>query len=141
MATCGRVVCDGPDGRARGSGGPARGSTVSFLAPAYLIAGLGVAGAVLGLHFIVMRQPPSEMLPTARFIPLRPAQARTVERRPVAVMVLLGAAFARPIQRPAPGSVLRIAVADRSRAIADPREVADSVRRLRPTVVIAFDSA
>src|SRR5580698_11129312 len=112
MATCGRVVCDGPDGRARGSGGPARGSTVSFLAPAYLIAGLGVAGAVLGLHFIVMRQPPSEMLPTARFIPLRPAQARTVERRPddvplllarLAAIVLLGAAFARPIQRPAPG--------------------------------------
>ena len=123
---------------------------MSFLAPAYLIAGLGVAGAVLGLHFIVMRQPPSEMLPTARFIPLRPAQARTVERRPddvplllarLAAIVLLGAAFARPIQRPAPGSVLRIAVADRSRAIADPREVADSVRRLRPTVVIAFDSA
>jgi Aerotolerance regulator N-terminal len=106
---------------------------VSFLAPVYLLAGAGVAGAVLALHFIVMRQPPSDVLPTARFLPARPAVARTVARRPddvllllvrMAAALLIAAAFARPVWRPPPGSVLHIVVADRSRAMAD------TVRRL-----------
>lgn len=110
-----------------------------------------MAGAVVALHFIVMRQPPSDVLPTARFIPMRPAVARTVARRPedlllllarVVAITLIGAAFARPVLRPTPGSVLRIVVADRSRAVASAREVADSVRRIGGAdgVVVVFDS-
>ena len=109
---------------------------MSFLAPAFFYAGLIAAAGAIALHFIVMRQPPSDMLPTTRFIPARPAVARTVNKVPedllllltrIAAMVLIGAAFARPVLHPQRASILHIVIADRSRAVADVHEVADSV--------------
>ena len=58
-------------------------------------------------------------------------------------LLLIGAAFARPVRAPAAGAVARIFLVDRSRAVADPAEARDSVRRLgrAADVVVAFDSA
>jgi hypothetical protein len=125
---------------------------VSFLAPGFLVAAIGAAAAVVALHFIVMRQPPNAIFPTARFIPARPAVARTVARSPedlvvlvlrTLALILIGAAFARPVWHARRAIVARIVVADRSRAVADAREVADSVRRMVSTgdVLVLFDSA
>jgi hypothetical protein len=129
---------------------------VSFLAPEFFAAGVAAALGVVALHFIVMRQPPSAVYPTARFIPIGPAVARTVARVPddllllllrVVALLLIGAAFARPVFHPRGAALLRIVVADRSRAVADEREVGDSVRAILslagggPSIVVLFDSA
>jgi hypothetical protein len=123
-----------------------------FLAPGFLFAALAAAVGVTALHFIAMRQPPSDLLPTTRFIPERPAVTRTITRTPedvlllmlrVLALLLIGAAFARPIRAPHRQSILHIVVADRSRAVADPRAVADSARRALhgSGVLVLFDTS
>lgn len=126
---------------------------MSFAAPLYLAAAALVAAGVIVLHYIVMRQPPRDIFPTARFLPMRPAVMRTWARRPDNVLLLLlrvlaiaavGAAFARPIWHPHRTPVARMVIADRSRDVADVREVVDSVRRrlVGPRdVLVAFDSS
>jgi len=125
---------------------------VSVAAPLYLAAAALAAAGVIVLHYIVMRQPPRDIFPTARFLPIRAAVVRTWARRPEHVLLLLlralglgaiGLAFARPIWRPRRAAVAHIVIADRGRDVAAVREVADSARRLivgAPDVLIAFDS-
>jgi len=125
---------------------------VTLLAPAFLLAAVAAALAVVALHFIVMRQPPQDVLPTARFIPMRPALVRTVNKVPEDILLLVlrtlailgvGAAFARPVWRPGHIPIVHVVVADRSRAIARASEVGDSARRLLSNAndaLVIFDS-
>jgi hypothetical protein len=111
---------------------------VTLLAPAYFFAALFVAAGAVGLHFLVTRQPPSEPLPTVRFVPPARVDVTTLTRKPedlllllvrVLLVLLAGAAFARPVlvrRRP----VARVILADYSTAVADTADVADSVRRI-----------
>ena len=125
---------------------------MTFFAPGFLFAALAAALGATALHFISMRQPPSELLPTTRFIPEHPAVTRTITRAPedvlllavrVVALLLIGAAFARPIRAPHRQSVLRIVLADQSRAVADPATVADSARAALhgAGVLVLFDSS
>ncbi len=121
-----------------------------FLAPAYLIAAGAIAAGVVALHFLSTREPDTDLLPTVRFIPKVPVQATTITLRfsdpwllalRVLLILLLGAALARPVLRPLPVPVARIAVVDVSRAVGDPRELADSARRYvdGAAAVVFFD--
>ncbi|MDE2793593.1 MAG: BatA domain-containing protein [Gemmatimonadota bacterium] len=108
-----------------------------FLAPVYLIAAGAVAAGVVALHFLSTREPDTDLLPTTRFIPKVPVQATTITVRftdpwllvlRVLLILLLGAALARPLIHPLSAPVARIAVVDVSRAVGSARELADSAR-------------
>ncbi len=108
-----------------------------FLAPVYLVVAGTVAAGVVALHFLSTREPDTDLLPTTRFIPKVPVQATTVTVRftdpwllvlRVLLILLLGAALARPLIHPLSAPVARIAVVDVSRAVGSPRELADSAR-------------
>ena len=128
---------------------------MSFGAAGFLAAGGVAALGVLALHFIVMRQPPSAVFPTARFLPPRPAVSRTVARVPadllllaarIAAVMCVSAAFARPILKARTEPVANLVVVDRSRDVAIVREVADSAKAVLasvagPQVVVLFDSS
>ncbi len=124
---------------------------MTFLAPQFLLAAAAIVAGVIGVHFLVTRQPPSAPLPTARFIPASATTVVTAARRPhdllllllrVLAVALIGVAFARPHLTARQATTVRFVVADRSRAVANIREVQDSVRKLlRPgDVLVAFDS-
>jgi hypothetical protein len=101
----------------------------------------------------VMRQPPSQWLPTVRFVPERDAPAPTVARRPEHLLLLLlrvvlilciGAAFAQPVWEPRRQPVHHLVAIDRSRAVVNMRQAADSanaVLRDGSGTLIVFDSA
>ena len=108
-----------------------------FLAPAFLIAAGIVAAGVVALHFLSTREPDTDLLPTVRFIPDVPVQATTITVRfsdlwllllRVLLILLLGAALARPVIHTFAQPVARIAVVDVSRAVAHPDELVDSAR-------------
>lgn len=121
-----------------------------LLAPFFLYAGLGLAAAAIALHFIVTRQPRSNPLPTARFVPEGSVQVTTLaaptHRRLLLLRVLLalaiGAAFAKPVLSPGRRPVARIVVADLSSAVASIEPVRDSVRALLADGdgLVVFDS-
>jgi hypothetical protein len=122
---------------------------VNFLAPFWLaVAGLAAAG-VVALHLIASRRPPPAPLPTARFVPDGDARAVTRTARPAdlallairaAAVLLLGAAFARPVFR-AGARAARVVVVDRSRSAQ--ADAGDSARAIwRPgDVLVLFDSS
>ncbi|HWZ57804.1 MAG TPA: BatA domain-containing protein [Gemmatimonadaceae bacterium] len=126
---------------------------MTFLAPAFFAAALAVAAGAVAIHFIVMRQPPGQLLPTVRFVPMRDARAPTVARRPedllllllrVLLVLLVGAAFARPALTPRRVAVYHIVAIDRSRAVADAHEATDSAKSVLGRgegSLILFDSA
>lgn len=125
---------------------------MTFLAPAFLWAGLAAGVIVTGLHFLVTRPPPLYPLPTARFIPRSSVVVTTFERRPedlplllarVLALLLLGAAFARPILASHRREIARVVVADYSRAVGDITEVRDSVGAMlgAADALVVFDSA
>ena len=108
-----------------------------FLAPVYLIVAGAVAAGVVALHFLSTREPDTDLLPTTRFIPKVPVQATTITVRftdpwllvlRVLLILLIGAALARPLIHPLSAPVARIAVVDVSRAVGSARELADSAR-------------
>ncbi len=123
---------------------------MSFLAPWVLAAaGVAAAGVVL-LHLIALTRPPETPFPTARFIPETPARAASRTSRPtdwwllllrVAAILLLGAAFARPVRTPDRAPLRQILLLDRSRA-ADVGVVRDSALARLGTgdAVILFDT-
>lgn len=124
---------------------------MSFLIPGFLLAAAAISGAVIALHFIVTRNPRTTPLPTARFVPDRPVQARARTLAPsdflllllrVGLVLLVGAALARPVRTPTRRSLARIFVVDRSRAAVSASEVADTVGKLAGVgdVVVPFDS-
>lgn len=105
---------------------------MSFLSPLALALGGAAAAAVVALHLLTTRRPPPLRLPTARFIPVNEARAVARASRPTDLMLLalralavllVGAAFARPVFD-APGPAVRTVVAlDVSSGVAD-REAA-----------------
>ena len=124
---------------------------MSFLTP--LAFALGVVGAlaVVAVHLLTTERPPREILPTARFVPLVEARAVARSRRPtdlfllalrVLVVLLVGAAFARPVLD-APGPRVRsVVLLDVSGAVADPRDAASRARAaLGPgSTLVLFDT-
>ncbi len=124
---------------------------MTFLAPWALWAAGAVSAAVIALHILASRNPRVTPLPTARFIPDVPLRATARAMRlsdvmlmlaRVAVVMLVGVAFARPELARGRRSVGRVVMVDASRALASRSEAADSAARLiaRGDVVIAFDS-
>ena len=112
---------------------------MSFLAPAFMAAAAAVSVAVVVLHFIVTREPKTAQLPTARFAPDLPvrAQSRAIRLQDLLLLLLrvlfilaVGAALARPVIQPRRRDVSRIVLVDRSHAVANPAEAADSARLL-----------
>jgi hypothetical protein len=125
---------------------------MSFLAPGFFYASLGVAAAVVALHFIVTRQPRAAVLPTARFVPNLPANATARATRPsdlllmllrVLLVLLIGAGLARPIFKPSRNKSARVILVDASRSVGDIAAVRDSAARYYRDgdAVIVFDSA
>jgi hypothetical protein len=125
---------------------------VTFLAPAFLVAGIAVAGAVVLLHFLARRRPRPAVLPTARFVPDRPARWPSRAPRPtdwlllalrVLAIVAIATAFAGPIREPDHAVTRRVVLVDRSRAVGDVRAMRDSVMVVlrEGDVLMPFDTA
>jgi hypothetical protein len=124
---------------------------MTWLVPSAL-AIAGAAALIAGaLHLIARSRPVAEVLPTARFIPLRAVHARTRSIAPSDLLLLLlrlaaigsiGVAVAGPVIARARGRVARVVVVDRSRDVGDLAELRDTLRRLVPGTerLIAFDS-
>src|ERR1700736_5693445 len=101
---------------------------MTFLAPwAFGIGVIAAAGMVL-LHLIARQRPAAYLLPTTRFIPDRHSLVSRVATRPrdllllalrVLLLLVAGAAFARPVLTPTRGAVARVVLLDQSRAVAD----------------------
>lgn len=123
---------------------------MTFLAPIFFYIGVALAGAAIALHFIVIRQPSSSVLPTVRFVPNSTVRVTTVARPEdllllllrVLLALLIGAAFARPVLVPKRRPVARIVMADVSQAVGRIEEVRDSARALLgpQDVLVVFDS-
>lgn len=124
---------------------------MTFLAPGFLVAAGLAALAVVGLHFLSTRDPKVELLPTTRFLPDVPVRATVTAIRPTdlplmllrtALVLLVGAALARPVSTPPRQAVARIVAVDISRAVGRPAELAESARThlTGAAAVILFDS-
>jgi hypothetical protein len=125
---------------------------MTFLAPGFLFASLAVAAAIVGLHFIVTRQPRSAILPTARFVPNTRATTVAPARRPSDLLLMLlrvllvlaaGAGLAKPILTPRRGAQARVIVVDVSRSARDSIALRDSVRAIyrNQDAIVLFDSS
>lgn len=124
---------------------------LSLLAPGYLFAAVAAAAALIVAHFMVRRQPRSMVLPTARFVPDAPVLTTGWARVPADLLPLLlrvlcvllaGLALAGPSIHRRAGGTARVLLVDRSRAVADTGELADSVAAVRAPldVVIGYGS-
>ena len=126
---------------------------MSFLAPWALAIGLLASVGMAVLHLIARQRPAAFMLPTTRFIPDQRTLVSRVTTQPndlllLALRVLLllcaSAAFARPALTPARGTIARVVLLDRSRAVANAAEGVAKARALvsdgAPATIIAFDS-
>jgi hypothetical protein len=124
---------------------------MTFLLPGFLFAAGAVSLGVVLLHLLVTQQPRSETLPTVRFVPDVPALSTTVAIRPsdlwllllrVIMIMLIGAAFAQPQLKPPHRRIARVLAVDASRAVANPRELADSAQHyaVGARAVVLFDS-
>ncbi len=125
---------------------------MTFLAPWALWAAGAVSAAVIALHILASKNPRVTPLPTARFIPDLPsARDRSRARLSdvlllalrVAVVMLAGLAFARPVLTGARRAVGRVVMVDRSGYDREYTVAADSAARYYANgdVLIAFDSA
>ncbi|HJP86100.1 MAG TPA: BatA domain-containing protein [Gemmatimonadaceae bacterium] len=125
---------------------------MTFLAPGFLYVSLAAAAAVVALHFIVMRQPRSSILPTARFVPETRATTIAAARRPsdVALLVLrvitvvaAGAALAKPILQQSRRAQAKVIVVDISRSVGDSIALRDSARVAYSDgdAIVLFDSS
>ena len=125
---------------------------MTFLAPAFLVAGAAVAGAIVLLHFLARRRPRPAVLPTARFVPDRPARWPSRAPRPtdwlllalrVLAIISIATAFAGPIREPDRALTRRIVLVDRSRSVGDEQAMRDSVLAVvrEGDVLLSFDTA
>lgn len=98
---------------------------MTFLAPWMLAVAGAAALGVLALHLIALTRPPESPFPTTRFIPDAPARAASRASRPtdwwllllrMLALLLLGAAFARPVRTPERVPLRQVVLVDRSRA-------------------------
>jgi hypothetical protein len=111
-----------------------------------------VAAAVVALHFLAVRRPRRAFFPTARFVPEGSVRAPARSMRPtdlvlllmrVLAVLLLGAAFARPVWTPSRRDVIRVVALDISRSVrasAEGRDSAAAVLR-EGDLLVVFDSA
>lgn len=124
---------------------------MTFLAPGFLVAGAAVAGVVVLLHFLARRRPRPAVLPTARFVPDRPARWPSRAPRPtdwlllalrVLAIVSIATAFAGPIREPDRAVTRRIVLVDRSRGVGDEQAMRDSVLAVvrEGDVLVPFDT-
>lgn len=122
---------------------------MTFAAPMALGVAAAAALGVVLWHLIATQRPEPELLPTARFVPVGEARAASRASRPtdllllalrVLALIALGAAFAGPRPTHRKAGMVRVLVADRSRAAQ--RDVGDSVRALwrAGDVLVWFDS-
>ncbi len=125
---------------------------MTFLAPAFLYASMAVAAVIVGLHFIVTRQPRAGILPTARFVPDTRATAVAASRRPTDLLLMFirmlivlaaGAGMAKPVLTPSRAPSARVILADVSRSARDSIATRDSVRSYYRDgdAVVLFDSS
>jgi hypothetical protein len=125
---------------------------MTFLAPGFLYVAMTAAAAVVALHFIMMRQPRSSVLPTARFVPDTQATTLAAAKRPsdlllmllrVATLLAAGAALAKPIVQPSRRAQGKVVLVDVSRSIADSMALRASARSVYSDgdAVILFDSS
>src|SRR5688572_12486696 len=125
---------------------------MTFIAPIFLVGGAVVASAIVLLHFLARRRPRPALLPTARFVPDRPARWPSPAPRPtdwlllalrVLAIVVVAAAFAGPMREPAREITSRVVLVDRSRAVADERAMRDSVLAVvrEGDILVAFDTS
>lgn len=125
---------------------------MTFLAPIFLAAGAAIAGAAILLHFLARRRPRPALLPTARFVPDRPARWPSPAPRPtdwlllavrVLAIVAIAAAFAGPVREPDRAVTSRIVLVDRSRAVGDTQATRDSVLAVlrEGDVLVPFDTS
>ena len=125
---------------------------MTWLAPTWLFVAAAASAAVVLLHFLARRRPAEHLLPTTRVVPVAAARATTRAVRPtdllllalrVLLVMLIGAAFARPVFTPEKRARASVVLADRSRAVRDIADVRGATRAAvtEGDVVIAFDSA
>jgi hypothetical protein len=123
---------------------------MSLLAPGFLYAAVAAALAAVALHFIVAREPRALPFPTARFVPeaSTPALVRATRfsdpwllAMRVLLLLLVGAALARPVRLPQRERIARVILADRS-GVASDAAVRDAVRGLYRAgdAIVAFDT-
>ncbi|MEA2761827.1 MAG: hypothetical protein QOD47_1111, partial [Gemmatimonadaceae bacterium] len=115
-------------------------------------ASLGVAAAIVALHFIVTRRPRAAFLPTARFVPDTRATTVAKARRPsdlllmllrILVVIAAGAGLAKPVLTPSRGAEARVILVDVSRSGRDSMSIRDSVRATYRAGdgIVVFDSS
>lgn len=124
---------------------------MTFLAPWVLAAAGAAALAAVVLHLIALSRPPAAVLPTARFIPDAPARAASLTRRPtdrwllllrVLALLLLGAAFARPVRTPPRVPLRTMLLLDRADSATWAAVRDSALARVAPgDVVVAYDTA
>ncbi len=125
---------------------------MTFLAPIFLVAGAVIASAIVLLHFLARRRPRAAVLPTARFVPDRPARWPSRAPRPsdwlllalrVLAVLAIATAFAGPLREPDRAITSRIVLLDRSRAVGDERTMRDSVHAILRDgdVLVSFDTS
>ena len=125
---------------------------MTFVTPVFLLAGVGVASAIVLLHFLARRRPRPAVLPTARFVPDRPARWPSRAPRPtdwlllalrVFAILAIASAFAGPVRQPARSITTRIVLTDRSRAVAHESPMRDSVLSILRAgdVLVPFDTS
>lgn len=125
---------------------------MTLLAPMFLAAGVVVVGAIVLLHFLARQRPRPAVLPTARFVPDRPARWPSPAPKPtdwlllalrVLAILAVATAFAGPRRQPERSITGRIVLVDHSRAVADERAMRDSSLAVvrEGDILIAFDTS
>ena len=121
---------------------------MTFAAPVWLAGAAALSLLVVALHLLARRNPRPFVYPTARFIPEKAASAPAAARRPsdlillllrVAIILLIGAAFARPSLSP-PRHTAQLVLLDRSRAAALAQDDSITLLVRQADLVIPFDS-
>ncbi len=125
---------------------------MTFLSPLPLVLAGAVALGVLALHLLTTRRPPPTMLPTARFVPLTETRAVARTSRPTDLLLmvlrmlavlLIGAAFARPVFDASGPAIRTVVMLDVSRAVADPAaaRAAAAAQMGEGGALVVFDTA
>ena len=113
---------------------------MTFVAPWFLVAGLGAIVGIVALHFLARQQPERWLLPTTRFVPASreraPARSVALSDRlllllRVAAIALAALGFARPSFTVVKRATAQVIVADASRAVRDAADVARHVGMAR----------
>jgi hypothetical protein len=125
---------------------------MNLLFPGFLIAAGVAAAAVVALHFLVTRQPSTDIFPTVRFLPQAKVRSTALAIKltdilllllRVAAILLLGIALAQPRFAVTTQAVAEIVMVDVSRGVARDAAWKQVVleRAAEAEAVIVFDDA